>query len=256
MNLFQAVRTVLSVLCILSLALLPPLRQSAPAQGTPAQGAAGQRELIAVLDMEAVGATAVEATAMSERFREELLKTRQYIMVDRSQIKAILDEQAFQQTGCTDQECAVQVGQILGVKKIVAGKVTKIEETTWLLSAILVDVETSETLRAESFQHRGDYFSLLSLGIGILAAQVAGVEPREELLAAMRAHQAGLAAQQAAAQQVTQEDGGWPWWAWVLIGVGVVGLAAAGGGGGESAPPPTTSTDPCANGCGSVTVGW
>jgi len=84
----------------------------------------------------------------------------------------ILEEQALQQNLCIEQECAVKVGRILGVRKIAVGKVTKIVEGLWLLSAMLVDVETAETIRAETVQHRGDYSDLLSAGIEILARKL------------------------------------------------------------------------------------
>src|SRR5262245_46761620 len=74
-----------------------------------------ERELVAVLAVEAVGATALQASALGERLEEELLNTRRFRLVNRQQSDKILEEQAFQQTGCTSQECAVKVGQILGV---------------------------------------------------------------------------------------------------------------------------------------------
>jgi Curli production assembly/transport component CsgG len=151
-------RVVLAALC-LGLACLPA---EVPAQTAPAKPARGDgRELIAVMDLQAVGATPAEAQALSDRMREVLLKTGHFKLVERSQMDQVLNEQALQQTGCTSQECAVQVGRILGVRKLVVGKVVKVSEEVWLLSALLVDVESAETLRAESVRHKGDFFSLM-----------------------------------------------------------------------------------------------
>jgi hypothetical protein len=138
--------------------------------------AAQETDLIAVMDLQAVGASEVEAVALTERLREVLLKTRRFTLVDRSQMAAVLDEQALQQKGCTEAECAVQVGRLLGVRKIVAGKAVKIDETTWLLSALMVDVETARTDRAESLRHQGNFFSLLDQRLPELGARLAGLQ--------------------------------------------------------------------------------
>lgn len=124
--------------------------------------------------MQAVGATKAQASALTDRLREELLKTGKYTLVDRSQMSAILNEQALQQSGCTSTECAVQVGQVLGVRKIVTSKVIQAEAGIWLLSAQLIDVETAQTLNAVSVQYKGGYFPLLSEGIGKLVAKLTG----------------------------------------------------------------------------------
>lgn len=148
------------------------------------------KELIAVLDLKGVGANEMETVALTERLREVLLKTDRFTLVDRSQMEAILDEQALQQTGCTEQECAVQVGRILGVRKIITGKVVKISEGAWLLSVMMVDVETAETVKVESIRHRGDYFTLLDEKMPHLSAALAGSSK------ASRAAPAGAAATQ------------------------------------------------------------
>jgi len=119
------------------------------------------KELIAVMDLQAVQASAAEAQALGDRLREVMLKTGRFKLVERSQLDAVLNEQALQQAGCTSQECAVQVGRILGVRKLVVGKVVKVSNDVWLLSAVLLDAETAETLRAESVRHKGDFFALM-----------------------------------------------------------------------------------------------
>jgi len=143
------------------------------------------QELIAVMDLQAVGASPAEAQALSDRLREVMLKTGRVKLVERSQIDQVLNEQALQQTGCTSQECAVQVGRLLGVRKLVVGKVVKVSDEVWLLSAILVDVETGETLRAESVRHKGDYFALMDERVreigGKFSEDMAGPGPEKAM---------------------------------------------------------------------------
>ena len=42
-------------------------------------------------------------------------------MVERNQMEEILNEQGFQQSGCTSAECAAEVGALLGVQNMVSG---------------------------------------------------------------------------------------------------------------------------------------
>lgn len=202
------------------LALLFALAALAP-PAAQAQAADPTKELVAVLPLQPVGISDVYASALTDRLGEELLKSGRYTLVDRSQIDAILNEQALQQSGCTEQECAVQVGRILGVRSMVAGKITRIEADLWLLSAILVDVETAQTLRAESVRHRGDYVDLLDRGVGTLVGKLTGdvttaapaVPPAETPPATTQAPQPAA--------------GGSGGSVWLYVGAGVLGLYAA-----------------------------
>jgi N-acetylneuraminic acid mutarotase len=140
----------------------------------PVWGQRPAKDVVAVLDLEAVEATKVQALAFTDRVREELVSGGNFTLVDRAQMNAVLDEQALQQTGCTSQECAVKVGKILGVRKLVTGRLTKIDSELWQVSAMMVDVETAETLRAVSVQHVGPYRTLLLAGAGSLVGKLAG----------------------------------------------------------------------------------
>lgn len=165
---------------LLAIGLTTPV-SAQPANPAPAPSgkSSSGKELIAVLDLDAVGSSKTEASAMSDRLREELLKTGKYTLVDRQQMEAVLGEQAFQQAGCTSAECAVKVGKVLGARKLVTGRVTKIDDQHWLLSANIIDVETAETLRSESLPHEGPYFSMLVTGIHTLALRLTGAEEYE-----------------------------------------------------------------------------
>jgi TolB-like protein len=132
-----------------------------------------EKRPIAVLDLEVTGGTREQALALSNQLRTEILKTGQFTVVDRSQINAILEEQALQQTGCTTQECAVRVGRILGVRQIVTGTVTKIDNDLWQVSVLLIDAESAETLRGETLNHAGTYRELLVTGMRWVAERLA-----------------------------------------------------------------------------------
>jgi TolB-like protein len=152
--------------------LLPPAARSQPA-----------RELIAVMNLDAVGTTEVEASALSDRLREELLRTGRFTLIERQRLDAVLQEQSLQQAACSGQQCAVEAGRVLGVRKIVTGRATRLGPDSWQLSAQLVDVQTAETLRAESVLHEGRFLDLIQTGVPALAVKLAGADRPSALVA-------------------------------------------------------------------------
>ncbi len=104
---------------------------------------------IAVLDFEANDTSKFAAKAVSEFISTEMAKKNELTVIERTQIGAILNEQGFQQTGCTDQSCAVEMGKLLSAKKILLGTLTK-TGAVFVLTAKSVDVETGRIEFAES----------------------------------------------------------------------------------------------------------
>jgi hypothetical protein len=147
---------------------------SAQAWAQKAAPAGDGKELVAVMDLVGVDARKAELSALSEELRAQLLQTGKFRVLDRQQLEAVLNEQALQQTGCTSQECAVQVGKVLGVRKMVTGRVTKVSDNLWQVSARLVDVETAETVRAVTVNQKGEFAALLTEGVVVLMARLSG----------------------------------------------------------------------------------
>jgi TolB-like protein len=260
------VRSLVATLCGAALAFAPLPLAAQSAQ--PAAKGAPAKELIAVLDMEGANTEPVQASALTERLREELLNSGRFTLVDRAQINAVLAEQALQQTGCTSQECAVQVGKVLGVRKIVSGRVTKLEDTLWLLSATLVDVETAETQRAVSEQHDGNFRTLLAVGIARLAAKIAQGGPAAPAVAAQlpppppAVPLAQLPSPPPAPKREevrTERGGSKPYW-WILGAVAVAIVVASSSskksGGGTSSTGSTSGTGGTSSTTGGVSYSW
>jgi len=138
-----------------------------------------QKGLIAVMDLQPVDASKAQASAVTDQLREEFLHTGLYTLVDRAQMDAVLNEQAFQQAACTTSECAVKAGKLLGVRSLVTGRISKLDDQHWQLSAELIDVQTAETLRTETLPYEGPFFSLLTAGSKKLAVRLANPHLRQ-----------------------------------------------------------------------------
>ncbi|MCP4631697.1 MAG: hypothetical protein GY855_02130 [candidate division Zixibacteria bacterium] len=65
---------------------------------------------------------------MSDMLVTELVKGRNYIIIERQQIAQVMAEQALGQSGAVTQQTAAQVGKLLGVELAVFGSVTEFGE--------------------------------------------------------------------------------------------------------------------------------
>ncbi|MBI4667705.1 MAG: four helix bundle protein [Elusimicrobia bacterium] len=103
----------------------------------------GKKLNIAVADLRAVNVSETEAVTVSEFLRTGLVNTGTFRVIDRANMEKIMTEQKFQQTGCTSEECAVQMGKVLNVQKIVTGTVSNLKGTYYLQASVM-DVEKGE----------------------------------------------------------------------------------------------------------------
>ena len=101
---------------------------------------------------------------VSEQLRVAIMKIPRVRLVERGQMQDILKEQGFQLTGCVSDACAVEVGQLLGVKNIVVGSVGAAGSFI-LLTVRVLDVGSGEIVFNESVRTRGGIDELLEKGI-------------------------------------------------------------------------------------------
>jgi len=103
-------------------------------------------------------------------------------------MEEILKEQQFQASGCASEECVVEMGQLIGVDRMVAGSIGKIGPL-FIISLRLLDVGTGEIMKNVSEQIEGDVTDLVRIGIVNVAKKMADlpVENRVQKNAAPKA---------------------------------------------------------------------
>ncbi|MBL7012781.1 MAG: hypothetical protein ISR83_00035 [Candidatus Marinimicrobia bacterium] len=138
-----------------------------------------EKKTTAVLDFDGLGIEASESIALTQRLAGEMVNTNAFILVDRSQMEEILEEQGFQQTGCTTSECAVEIGNLLGVQQMVSGSFGKIGKT-YTIETKLFSVETGETIQAVNKTYKGEVDELITQ-VELVAWELAGLEPPDAL---------------------------------------------------------------------------
>ncbi len=133
------------------------------------------RTTIAILDFEVVGISAQEARVLTNRLGTYVVQVGRWQVIERREMEEILREQDFQLTGCTSNECAVEIGRLLGCQRMLAGSIGKIE-STYHVDMRVIDVETGGILRTSSHDVQGGFASLMSGGILEAVRRIAGVE--------------------------------------------------------------------------------
>ncbi len=145
---------------------------------------AQQHESIAVLDLEGRGISAIEAATLTDRMRSELVKTGAVTVVERGLMVTILAEQDFQMTGCSSDECAVEVGQLLGVTMMCSGSIGKIG-STYTVDVRTISTQTGAIVSTISRNYRGEIDGLIT-EIEHLAWDLVGLVHPDEILGQLR----------------------------------------------------------------------
>ena len=101
---------------------------------------------IAVLDLDAEGVSKSEARIISQRLRTVLFETGKFIVLERDNMDEILKEQGFQQSGCTSDDCVVEIGKLIGMQQMVAGSIGKIGDL-YTFNVRIIDVESGQVLK-------------------------------------------------------------------------------------------------------------
>jgi hypothetical protein len=145
---------------------------------------AQDQESYAILDLEGRGISALEAATLTDRMRSEMVKTGAVRVVERGQMQQILSEQDFQMTGCTSDECAVEIGQMLGITKMVAGSIGKIG-STYTVDLRTINVGTGAIENTMTRDYRGEIDGLIT-EIEHISWELVGLVHPDEMLEDLR----------------------------------------------------------------------
>jgi hypothetical protein len=129
---------------------------------------------IAIIDFSTTGGlSSQETVTLSNRLNSMLVKTDAFIVLERGKMDEILKEQGFQQLGCTTTECAVEVGKLLNVQKIINGFIGKIGNT-YTIDISLIDVQTAQIEKSFVQDYKGEIDGLLDI-METISAEIASI---------------------------------------------------------------------------------
>ena len=182
------------------------------------------KQTVALLEFEGRGISQLEAKTLTDRLMSEMVNTDAVIMVERNQMDEILNEQGFQQSGCTSSECAAEVGALLGVQNMVSGAFGKLGNS-YTIDAKMFSVETGATIRTVSKTYKGPVDNLLTV-IEVVGWEIVGLKPPQDKLDILAAADPTLAA-------ATKKSGGGGktlrrlMWTTLVLGGGAAAYLAA-----------------------------
>ncbi|MBI4979809.1 MAG: hypothetical protein HZC28_20185 [Spirochaetes bacterium] len=174
-------RTLILCLCSLfiSAAVFPaataaPAASAVPAVAKTTPAKAGDKKIRAgVLDFTAKGVSDMEASIASDMFRQEMVGSGKFDVLDRKNMESIMKEQTLQQTGCTESACAVQIGKLLNMEFMVYGVFMKVG-SVFYISAEMINVETSKI--EKSGRQKVASMDKLEESIQALVVEIAGAK--------------------------------------------------------------------------------
>lgn len=144
------------------------------ALGLNASFAQEKKVSVAVLDFQTTGGlTPQEVATLANRFRGILVQTQVFDVVEREKMNEVLKAQDFNLSDqCNSAECAVQVGQLLGVTQMIAGDLGKLG-ATYTIDLRLIDVETGKILQTKTQDYKGEIDGMLEV-MKVIANSFAG----------------------------------------------------------------------------------
>lgn len=135
---------------------------------------------LAVMDFDASGISHSEALILTDRLRNELFRTGKFTVVERGIMEKILNEWNLYESGCTSDECLIQIGKMLGAQQIVGGRIGKFG-AVFTISARLISIETGEVLRVSDYDLQGPFELLLTKGMNDVASDLAGAKDEPKM---------------------------------------------------------------------------
>lgn len=131
-------------------------------------------QYIAVNPFTPHGITQAEALSLTDVLQTHLARSGSFVIMERTEMDKVLKEQGFQQTGaCSEQSCAVEMGQLLGVRYIVLGSIGLVGKT-YTVHARLTDVRNGKIIRNVTELHKGSIDGLVTKIMPEVARKLAG----------------------------------------------------------------------------------
>ena len=135
---------------------------------------------VAVLDFAPRGISSLEAQTLTDRFATEINKTGAAILVDRNVVNEVMQEQGYSEAECSSEECAAEVGAMLGVQYMISGALGKLGET-YTIDAKMFEVATGAAEKTINTTYSGQVDGLIT-EIEILAWEMMGLKPPNSLV--------------------------------------------------------------------------
>ena len=152
------------------------------------------KSTVAVLDFEGRGISIQEAKTLTDRFTSSMSSTKRVIMVERGVMAEVLENQGLAMGECTSDECAAEVGAMLGVQFMVSGAIGKLGDT-YTIDVKMFSVATGAAENMQSISYQGKVDGLIT-EIEIIGWTILGLNIPKNLIQKRRMGTSAYLAQQ------------------------------------------------------------
>jgi hypothetical protein len=112
--------------------------------------------------------------------RLELHQTKSFILVEKIQINEILNEKKYDKMDCNTSDCAIEIGNLVGIKKVITGSFNLVADTC-IISGQIINVETKEPEKSVERIYIGELEDINPY-IQIMAWEFAGLDVPKNIL--------------------------------------------------------------------------
>lgn len=111
--------------------------------------------ILSFRDTASAGTTTGFGDAISEMMTTAFIKSNYFEVIERAQIKKIMEEQNFNLSGSVDADTAIELGRLLGVEYLIVGSVARLG-SLFETDVRFIDTKTGKGILAENGNSRGE----------------------------------------------------------------------------------------------------
>ena len=130
---------------------------------------------IAIIDFEGIGVSINEIRVLTQRLASEIISLNVYQLFERSKVDQVIKEYKFQNSGCADAACAMEIGKLAGVEHMVIGTVSKIGNT-YSVDSRMVDVESGKYVISAEYSTQNSIDDVTTKGMESISYQLCNME--------------------------------------------------------------------------------
>lgn len=115
---------------------------------------------VSILDFKGEDVEDKVLRACYNQLEESLIESNRFTVIDKSQRDEILDEQKFQNSGMCDDECAVEIGQLVGAEYLMLGEIIGLG-MLYQVNIKIINIEKGDVAEKVTNKIKGDLGDLL-----------------------------------------------------------------------------------------------
>lgn len=133
-------------------------------------GIAKNNQAVMLVELSGRGIDSTSAQILTDKLRSEIIKVGKIPLVERDKLLTVLKEQGLQQTGITNQDNIIKIGNILNANRAIVGEVGKLNGLDFIAIRLL-DIQTGKNIVSFDKTYN-DFSEFLKIGISELAKDI------------------------------------------------------------------------------------